>query len=74
MEDIEREAPSRITRATLWVVAALCAILIVWACVGKLDIIASAEGRLVPQTFVKIVQPADAGVVHPSSTVERVSH
>ena len=63
MEDIEREAPSRITRATLWVVAALCAILIVWASIGKLDIIATAEGRLIPQTFVKIVQPADGGVV-----------
>ncbi len=63
MEDIEREAPSRVTRATLWVVAALCAILIVWASIGRLDIIASAEGRLVPQSFVKIVQPADAGVV-----------
>jgi hemolysin D len=63
MEDIEREAPSSITRATLWVVAVLCAAMLIWANVGHLDIIASAEGRLVPQTFVKIVQPADAGVV-----------
>ena len=63
MEDIERDAPSSITRATLWVVAALCAVMILWASIGHLDIIASAEGRLVPQSFVKIVQPADAGVV-----------
>lgn len=63
MEDIEREAPSRIIRATFWVVAALCAILLVWASIGQLDIIATAEGRLIPQTFVKIVQPADGGVV-----------
>ncbi len=63
MQDIEREAPSRVSRATMWVVAALCGIMLVWASVGRLDIIASAEGRLVPQTFVKIVQPADAGMV-----------
>ncbi|MBW8720415.1 MAG: HlyD family type I secretion periplasmic adaptor subunit, partial [Polaromonas sp.] len=38
-------------------------ILIVWAALGQLDIIASAEGKLAPQTLVKIVQPAEAGVV-----------
>lgn len=63
MEDIELEAPSPLTRATLWVVAVLCGVMVLWACIGRLDIIASAEGRLVPQSFVKIVQPADAGVV-----------
>ncbi|HJV81885.1 HlyD family type I secretion periplasmic adaptor subunit, partial [Noviherbaspirillum sp.] len=30
---------------------------------GQLDIIASAEGKLAPQTLVKIVQPAEAGVL-----------
>ncbi len=63
MEDIEREAPSGVIRATFWLVAALCAVLLLWASVGKLDIIATAEGRLIPQSFVKIVQPADGGVV-----------
>ena len=37
--------------------------MLVWALVGRLDIVASAEGRLVPQTYVKIVQPAEAGIV-----------
>jgi hemolysin D len=34
-----------------------------WACIGELDIVSSAEGRLVPQTLLKVVQPAEAGVV-----------
>jgi len=63
MEDIERDPPTSITRFTLYAVGGLFFILLVWAAVGKLDIIASAEGKLVPQTFVKIVQPADSGVV-----------
>ena len=37
--------------------------LLVWAVFGKLDIIVSAEGRLVPQSYVKIVQPADGGII-----------
>ena len=41
--------------------AALIALL--WACLGKVDIIASANGRVVPVGKSKIVQPLDTGVV-----------
>lgn len=60
---IQNEAPSEFGRIVLWSVSILILVLIVWAAFGKLDIIAAAEGKLVPQTLVKIVQPAEAGVV-----------
>ena len=60
---IQDEAPGEIGRIVLWSVSILVLILIVWAAFGELDIIASAEGKLVPQTLVKIVQPAEASVV-----------
>lgn len=60
---IQESPPARLPRTVLYCVAALFAILLVWATFGKLDIVASAEGRLVPQTYVKIVQPAEAGIV-----------
>ena len=60
---IQNETPSHTGRIVLWAVCALILILIAWAAFGQLDIIASAEGKLVPQTLVKIVQPAEAGVV-----------
>lgn len=60
---IQNEAPSHIGRIVLWTVSVLIFILIIWAVLGKLDIIATAEGKLVPQTLLKIVQPAEAGVV-----------
>lgn len=47
----------------MYVVATLFVVLVLWANLGKLDIIASAEGRLVPKTYIKVVQPADAGIV-----------
>jgi hemolysin D len=34
-----------------------------WASFGKLDLVATAEGKLVPQTYLKIVQPAEGGIV-----------
>lgn len=60
---IQNNPPSQTGRIVLWAVSILVFILIIWAALGKLDIIATAEGKLVPQTLVKIVQPAEAGVV-----------
>lgn len=60
---IQDDAPSHIGRIVLWVVSMLVLVLIVWAAFGQLDIIATADGKLAPQTLVKIVQPAESGVV-----------
>jgi len=61
---IQESPPARLPRAVMYTVAVLFVILLIWAFFGKLNITASAEGRLVPQTYVKIVQPSDAGIVH----------
>jgi len=37
--------------------------MLLWAVFGRLDIIAVAQGKLIPGTYVKIVQPADSGVI-----------
>lgn len=60
---IQESPPARLPRAVMYTVSSLFAILLLWAIFGRLNIVASAEGRLVPQTYVKIVQPADAGIV-----------
>ena len=60
---VERSAPSPLPRAVLYVLLALLAVLLLWSIFGKLDIVAVSEGKLIPQSFVKIVQPAEAGIV-----------
>lgn len=60
---IQNNPPSQVGRIVLWAVSILIFALIIWAMLGKLDIIAIAEGKLVPQTLVKIVQPAETGIV-----------
>jgi HlyD family secretion protein len=60
---IQERPPSRMPRALSITVVVLVGLLLLWATLFKLDIIASAEGRLVPLTFTKVVQPAEAGVV-----------
>ena len=60
---VERLPPSRAPRIVLWTVCALFAFALIWSLVAKLDIVAVAEGRLVPSTYSKIVQPAESGIV-----------
>ena len=55
--------PRPLGRKVLWLLAAMLALLILWALVGRLDIVAVAEGRLVPHSYLKIVQPAESGIV-----------
>jgi hemolysin D len=59
MEDLN----SRPLIKTSRVVSAIFGITLLWAIFAKVDIIAEAPGKLIPTTFVKIVQPPDAGVV-----------
>lgn len=60
---IEKRPPSPLPRAVLYTLLVLFALLLSWSLIGKLDIVATAPGKLVPETYVKIVQPAEAGIV-----------
>lgn len=60
---IQERPPSRLPRTVLWSVSSLLLLLLLWAAIAKRDIVVSAQGRLVPQSFTKVVQPAEPGVV-----------
>lgn len=55
--------PHPMGQAVLRAVMLMLAALLVWAIFGRLDIVAVAEGKLVPQTYLKIVQPPESGIV-----------
>lgn len=42
---------------------ALLAGIVLWTVFGRLDIVAVADGKLVPSSYLKIVQPAEQGIV-----------
>jgi len=60
---LQREPPSPLPRLVLYLLGALFVGMIVWSLIGKLDIIAVAPGKLVPTSYVKVVQPADSGII-----------
>jgi hemolysin D len=60
---LQESPPSRLPRVAMLLVVLLLALLVAWAVWARLDIVATAQGRLVPATYTKVVQPAEAGVV-----------
>lgn len=60
---IQSQPPAPFARATLHTLLILLCALLLWAAFGKLDVVATAEGKLIPQTYVKIVQPFEQGLI-----------
>jgi HlyD family secretion protein len=50
-------------RVVVVLLAGLVAATLTWATLGKLDVVSVAEGRLVPQSYLQVAQPADGGIV-----------
>jgi hemolysin D len=59
----EQRPPSPMPRVVLWILVALSAIALVWSIFGQIDIVATAQGKLIPTTYLQIVQPAEGGVL-----------
>jgi hemolysin D len=55
--------PNPLGRVVLWALLAFVAIAVLWASVGHIDVVAAAQGKVIPRGHVKHIQAADAGVV-----------
>ena len=60
---IQQKPPPPLAGWMLRLLLALITGLLLWAIFGQLDIVAVADGKLVPSTYLKIVQPAEQGIV-----------
>ena len=67
---IDEAPPAPLPRVLLHCLIALIAAVVLWLVLGELDIVAVAEGRLAPRANLKIVQPAEAGVVREIAVTE----
>jgi len=56
---VEKSPPSPMPTLLLRVLLVFFLIILAWAFIGRLDIVARAEGQLIPQNRVQIVQPLE---------------
>jgi len=55
--------PSPLGRGLAFLIMAFFLIAVAWAFLGKVDVLATAPGRIAPTGEVKVIQPLDPGVV-----------
>ncbi|MDF0677357.1 MAG: HlyD family type I secretion periplasmic adaptor subunit [Nitrospira sp.] len=61
--EIQQIPPSPIGRALLWTILAVFTAAGLWAAFGWIDIVATAQGKIIPSGYSKIIQPYEAAVI-----------
>lgn len=55
--------PSPLGRWLMWIIIGMLSAALLWACLGQVDIVAVAQGRVIPDGRIKVVQASEQGVV-----------
>lgn len=63
LSEIEDNPASPLGLFTFWTIVALIIFTVSWLIIGKVDIVVSARGMVIPDGEVKIIQPLDTGVI-----------
>lgn len=61
--EIQQAPPSPIGRALLWTIVSAFTAAVLWASFGWIDIVATAQGKIIPSGYSKIIQPYETGVI-----------
>ncbi len=62
--EITETPPAPASRYIAGSIIAFFVIALFWACIGTVDIIATAPGKIMPTGRTKVIQPLESGVVH----------
>lgn len=60
---LQETPPHPAPRRAIWAIVALFSIAVAWACIGEVDIVAVAHGRIVVSDRTKVIQPLETSVV-----------
>ena len=61
--EIQQSPPSPIGRAILWTIMAVFTSAVLWAVFGWIDIVATAQGKIIASGYSKVIQPYETGVI-----------
>ncbi len=50
-------------RVFMWAIMSFAAVALVWACVGKIDVVATATGKIIPNGKTKVIQTSETAIV-----------
>jgi hemolysin D len=61
--EIVEKPPSPVGRAIAFTIVAVSCLAVAWAALGTIDIVASAQGKIIPVGRTKVIQPFETSVV-----------
>lgn len=61
--EIQETPPSHTVRILLCLICGFFTVAVLWASFGKVDVVAVAQGKIIPSGHVKVIQPVETGVV-----------
>jgi len=61
--ELEETPVSPAPRIAMWIISGFAVFAVAWACLGQLDVVVTAEGKIVPNERTKVIQPAETAVV-----------
>ncbi len=61
--EIQEKPPARFARGIIWVIVCFIVIAILWASLSQVDVVASSEGRIIPSSRTKNIQPIEIATV-----------
>lgn len=63
LAEIEESPVSPLGRTIFWIIVLTILFFSVWLIFGKVDIVVSARGKVIPDGEIKVLQPLDTGVI-----------
>lgn len=61
--EIERTPPPPLGRMVIWVIFTIILLAVIWSYFGKVDQVAVARGKIIPDGRVKVIQPMEEGMI-----------
>lgn len=62
--EIEERPPNPLGRIVFWIVITALVFACSWMIMGKVDVVITARGKVIPKGEVKVIQPLNIGMVH----------
>ena len=61
--EIQESPPSPVGRTIIFMIIAVFSVALLWSVFGHIDIVAVAQGKIIPSDYSKVIQPLESGIV-----------
>jgi hemolysin D len=61
--ELQESPPSPVGRTIIFIIIGLFSTALLWSVLGHIDIVAVAQGKIIPSDYSKVIQPLESGVI-----------